>query len=115
MKKELIKRLQAGQALTDLRSTLDGSSDDGVTLHVTVDDRALPYMNHVVSGWVDGPQPSNVVAVISGAAPSGDKWRRFSLTRTGAGRYEIDCFPTPFQNADAPLSPGIPPAGRTAH
>jgi hypothetical protein len=114
MKAELIKLLQKGQTFSDLKSALDGKSIGGGKVRITVDNRALPYLAHVVAGWVDGPPGSNVAAVLSGADPAGGKWRRFSLSCKGPYRYEIDVFPTPFTDAAQPLSPGIPPAGRTA-
>jgi len=115
MRKELIALFTEGRTMAELRDSLDGRSIGGRPLEVTVDPRALPYLDHKVTGWVDGPPSSNVVAVISGADPHGGKWRRFALSQKGSWKYEVDAFPTPFSDARAPLSPGIPPGGRAAH
>lgn len=115
MKKQLIALFEEGHSFTWLRDTLDGKSIDGKAVKMTVDSRALPYLDHLIAGWIDGPPSSNVVAVMSGADPKAEKWRRFALSRKGPWSYEIDVFPTPFTNASAPLSPGIPPSGRAGH
>jgi len=53
---------------------------------------------------------SDVAFVLSGADPKGEAWRRFTLSKKGPWRYELECFPTAFHNAKDPLSPGIPPS-----
>jgi hypothetical protein len=107
-----------GKPITHLQQALAGKSVAGKPITVTVDHRALPYLNHLLVGWVDGPAPSNVLAVLSGQDPRKEGcWRRFSLSHKGPWRVEIDVFPTPFHTADSPLSPGIPPSasGKGAH
>ena len=110
MKAALIGMLERDRTVQETRDALHGASLGGKTIDVGVDHRALPYLAHTVVAWVDGPPSSNVVAVLSCEHPKKKQWRRFALSRTGPGRYEIDCFATPFNNAEAPLSPGIPPS-----
>ena len=110
MKTVLIGMLERERTVQETKDALDGASVSGQPIQVSVDHRALPYLAHKVVAWVDGPPSSNVVAVLSCAHPKKQQWRRFALSRTGPGRYEIDCFATPFNNAEAPLSPGIPPS-----
>ena len=114
MKAELIKLFQKGSTVAQLKDALHGKQIEGRALTITVDPRSLPYLNHIVDGWVDGPPPSNVEVVFSAKDPKADKWRRFSLSRKGSWRYEIDVFPTPFNNSTAPLSPGSPPGASRA-
>lgn len=87
-----------------LRSLVDQGLD------MRIHPYCAPYLDHEVAGHVDGPPSSRVVAVISGADPNGTSWRRFTISRTGEGQYEIGVFPTAFHNATAPLAPGIPPS-----
>ncbi len=105
---EVYARLQQGTTIADTLSALDGSVAAGKPLSVSAHDYARPYLDHVVAGFVDGPPSSQVAAVISGAAPGGG-WRRFTLSRSGPWQYLLEVFPTAFNNADAPLAPGIPP------
>ena len=79
-------------------------------LDMRVHPLCAPYLDHTVAGSVDGSPSSRVVAVVSGADPAGSKWRRFTISRTGDGVYELGVFPTAFHNADAPLAPGITPS-----
>lgn len=109
MQSEFISRFKAGQTVEDLRKSLDGQTIGSGTISVGVDRRSLPYLDHTVIQWVGGPPGSNVEVIFSGADPDGRHWRRFSLSRVGPHRYEIDVFPTPFNNAVDPVSPGIPP------
>ena len=109
MRQEIIQKLKKGQKVEDLLGTLRALRVGSKALVVDFDYRCRPYLDHAVVGWTDGPPSSNVVAVLSGADTDGAHWRRFTITRTGAGKYEIDVFPTPFNNPESPLSPGIPP------
>ena len=101
--------LSSGQTLGELLSHLDGHGVDGDAIAASVDVRARPYLAHTVAGWTDGPASSNVIVVIAGKSPTQDRWRRFTVSHTGTWRCEIDAFPTPFNNPEAPLAPGIPP------
>ena len=101
--------LTQGQTLGEL---LEVQQDHGVgedTIRASVDIRARPYLSHIVAGWTDGPASSNVIVVLAGKSPTTDSWRRFTVSHTGTWRCEIDAFPTPFNNPEAPLAPGIPP------
>lgn len=109
MREALRAMLTDGLSLGDLLAKLDGCGVDGDTIRATVDVRARPYLAHTLVGWGDGPPSSNVIAIISGKSPTKDQWRRFTLTHTGTWRCELDAFPTPFNNPEAPLAPGIPP------
>lgn len=110
MRQVVLEKLQKGQTVSDYVAALDGAMAVGKPLEVTVDQRTRPWVDHVLEAWVDGSASSNVVAVFSARDPDADhKWRRFTVTRRGAWRYEIGVFPTPFNNAVDPLSPGIPP------
>src|SRR5262245_53914138 len=111
MRRTLIAQLKKDQSFEDLLAAMRGlrAPEGGGTLEVTHDYRTQPYLHHKVVDWVDGPPNSNVVAVVSGADPDGEHWRRFAITRKSADHYELDVFPTPFPNPVDPLSPGIPP------
>ena len=109
MRSAILGLLQTGQTFEALRAALDGALVGQRQLCAGVDTRARPYLDHTVSGWTDGPPGSTVVAVVAGRDPAADKWRRFTITKVGPWRYEIDAFPTPFNNPEAPLAPGIPP------
>ncbi len=109
MRKEMIQLFKKGQKVSDLITTLNAIRIDGKNIVVNYDYRARPYLDHTIVGWTDGPPSSNVQVVFSGETPEHDYWRRFTVSRTGPGRYDIDVFPTPFNNAESPLSPGIPP------
>ncbi|MDP6931994.1 MAG: hypothetical protein QGG40_03720 [Myxococcota bacterium] len=110
MRSTVIQNLRVGQSLTELVELLDGVDFKGRALRIELEGRAHPFADHTVEGWVDGPPGSNVLAVLSGADPQGAGWRRFTLSRVGPWRVELGAFPTPFHNAEAPLSPGIPPS-----
>ena len=110
MRMQILEAIEEGKTLEEVRQKLDGMVIGGKPLHVGVDDRCLPWMSHVVAGKVDGPPSSNVTVVLSAGHPTKDKWRRFTVTRVGPWEYEFDAFPTPFNNAVSPLSPGIPPS-----
>ena len=109
MREVICTLVKTGQTLGELLSVLDGHTVDGDAIRASVDRRARPYLAHTVQGWTDGPPSSNVVVVIAGKSPTQDQWRRFTVTHTGTWRCEIDAFPTPFNNPEAPLAPGIPP------
>lgn len=108
MNEVILGSLQKGIPLRALLQRL--ASDQGRPLKIQVEPRAVPYLDHTVVGWVDGPPTSVVAFVISGEQPTGDYWRRFTISKVGPWRYELECFPTPFNNASDPLSPGIPPS-----
>ena len=110
MRLQILEAVKTGQTLAEMRERLDGMVVEGKPLQVGVDDRCVPWLNHVVEGKVDGPPSSNVAVVISAKHPSKDRWRRFTITFKGPWSYEVDAFPTPFNNAVSPLSPGIPPS-----
>ncbi len=101
--------LQPGRTLAELLDLLDGHAIDDGSVRAKVDTRARPYLNHEIVGWSDGPPSSNVVAIIAGRSPAKPQWRRFTLTHAGPWTVEINAFPTPFNNPEAPLAPGIPP------
>ena len=110
MRKVVLSTFKKGQTVKDFAFALNGVVAEGQALVVTIDPRTPPGLDHVVEGWVDGPPVTVVAAVFSGRDPEADhKWRRFTVTRKGPWHYEIDAFPTPFNNAVDPLSPGIPP------
>jgi hypothetical protein len=102
--------LVAGQTLELLLEKLDGHAVGDGHVRARVDTRARPYLDHEIVAWTDGPPSSNVVAFIAGRDPNQPRWRRFTLTHTGPWMCEIDAFPTPFNNPEAPLAPGIPPS-----
>lgn len=109
MRQEMIAKFQKGQKVEDLIKTLRTISVGSAPIAVNYDHRTRPYLDHTIVGWTDGPPSSNVLVVFSGATPENDYWRRFTVSRVGPGKYEIDVFPTPFNNPESPLSPGIPP------
>lgn len=111
MRQVVLEKFRKGQTVSDYAQALRGASVDGRALVVSIDPRTEPWVDHVIEGWVDGPPVTTVAAVFSGRDPGADhKWRRFTVTRKAPGKYEIDAFPTPFNNGVDPLSPGIPPA-----
>jgi hypothetical protein len=110
MSQTLANALQKGVTFRELLTRLNGLPEAGKPLALQVEARSVPYLDHVVVGWTDGPPTSAVAFVLSGAAPEGHAWRRFTLSRRGPWRYELECFPTPFHNPDDPLAPGIPPS-----
>ena len=109
MRQEMLQKFKKGVSVADLIPTLRAIRIGDKPIAVDYDYRARPYLDHTVVGWVDGPPSSNVAVVFSGADPDGEHWRRFTVSRTGPGRYDIDVFPTAFNNPESPLSPGIPP------
>lgn len=109
MRAEMLQKFKKGQTVTDLITALKAINVGGKPISVSWDYRARPYLDHTVVGWTDGPPSSNVAVVFSGETPEHDHWRRFTVSRTGPGTYDIDVFPTPFNNPTSPLSPGIPP------
>ncbi len=111
MSEALGSLLCKGVSFTQLLPRLGAAAEAGRTLTLTVEDRARPYVDHVVEGWTDGPPSSAVAFVLSGKDPAGDhKWRRFTLSRVAPWTYELGVFPTPFNNGQDPLAPGVPPS-----
>lgn len=110
MRMQVLEAVEVGKTLAEVREKLDGLVLDGKALSVGVDDRCLPWMSHVVEAMVDGPPSSNVAVVVSARHPTKAKWRRFTITHKGPWMFEVDVFPTPFNNGVSPLSPGIPPS-----
>lgn len=108
MSEALGKALAKGVTFAQLLPKL-GVTDEGKALTVKVEDRARPYLDHVVDGWTDGPPTSVVAFVLSGADPAGHAWRRFTLSKVAPWTYELGVFPTPYHNAQDPLAPGVPP------
>jgi hypothetical protein len=104
MRQMILSQLVEDETLAGILSKLTEAG-----LEVSVHPYCAPYTDHSLTGFVDGPPSSSVVAVISGEAPGGKAWRRFTLRRLGEGRYELGVFPTAFHNRRAPLAPGIPP------
>ena len=109
MRQAILSRLKEGQSIEELIDDLASHGVGSNTIQASIDNRAWPYLGHTVAAWADGPPSSNVVAFIAGQSPGKSLWRRFTVTHTGTWRCEIDVFPTPFNNAEAPLAPGIPP------
>lgn len=110
MSSVLATSLQKGQTFRDLAKRLAAVQVEGKALSVTVDQRCVAYLDDTVVDWVDGPPTSVVAFVLSGADPEGGKWRRWTISKVGPWKYQVDCFPTPFKNARDPLSPGVPPS-----
>lgn len=111
----LASKFQKGASFADTLRRLDGLPEAGKPLVVRAEDRALPYLDHLVDGWVDGPPTSNVAWMFSGKDPAGPRWRRFTISKVGPWTYELEVFPTPFPNALDPLSPGVPPSSARRH
>ncbi len=110
MRKVVLDTFQKGQTVQAYADALSGRQAAGKPLKVTIDDRSRPWLDHVIEGWVDGSPTSVVAAVVSARDPDADhKWRRFTVTKVGPWHFELDAFPTPFNNGVDPLSPGIPP------
>lgn len=106
----LTSALKKGVSFRELLKGLSALSEAGKPLQWQIEARSLPYLDHVVAGWTDGPPTSVVAFVLSGQAPDEHAWRRFTIAKVGPWRYELACFPTPFHNPDDPLAPGIPPS-----
>jgi hypothetical protein len=102
--------LRTGTTLRELLGSLAKLQDAGKPLNFQVEARTVPYLDHRVVGWVDGPPSSAVAFVLSGEDAAGHMWRRFTISKVGPWRYELECFPTGFNNSKDPLSPGIPPS-----
>ena len=110
MSENLGRALKKGVSFAHLLPGLAAASEAGKTFTVRVEERARPYTDHVLAGWSDGSPTSNVAFILSGKEPGADKWRRFTLSHVAPWPYELGVFPTPFPNADDPLSPGVPPS-----
>lgn len=111
MSEALGSALSKGLSFSQLLPRLAAQAEAGRTLTLTVEERARPYLDHVVDGWMDGPPTSSVAFMLSGRDPSADhKWRRFTLSRVSPWTYELGVFPTPFNNSQDPLAPGVPPS-----
>ena len=101
--------LQKGVTMKDLLARLQGLSHAGKPLAVTLEERGVPYLADKLEGWTDGPPTSTVAFVLSGAAGDGHHWRRWTISKVGPWKYELGCFPTPYNNGNDPLAPGVPP------
>lgn len=110
MSNALAPALAKGVSFAALLPKLGAVSDGGKPLTVRVEDRARPYLDHVVDGWTDGPPTSVVAFVLSGKDPKDHKWRRFTLAKVAPWTYELGVFPTGYNNAQDPLAPGVPPS-----
>ncbi len=110
MSNNLAECFSKGITVGKLAAALGNVSDAGKKLTVNVEDRARPYLDHVLEGQVDGPPTSVVAFVFSGKDPGAEAWRRFTLSKTAPYTYEVGVFPTPFRNGIDPLSPGVPPS-----
>lgn len=108
--REILSAIRPGATLLDTCRALQGLSVDGHSAQLSVEPRCVPYLKHVIAGVTDGPMAGGVEAVISAQEPGHSHWRRFTLVRERPGHYRLNAFPTPFNNATAPLSPGIPPS-----
>jgi hypothetical protein len=115
MSKTIEGALRQGATFQDLLKSLASLSEGGKPLNFQVEARTVPYLSHKVVGWVDGPPTSVVNFVLSGADPNGHAWRRFTISKRGPWRYELEVFPTPFHNDKDPLSPGVPPSASRRH
>ncbi len=106
----ILSTLAAGASIVEAQASLDGAPHAGQPLKLSISVRAVAYTDHVIEAFVDGPPTSPVVAVLSARDPAhADTWRRMTISRVGPWHYEVGVFPTPFGNAQSPLSPGIPP------
>lgn len=101
--------LQKGMTMKELLGKLQGQNAAGKPISVTLEERGVPYLDHKLEGWTDGPPTSAVAFVLSGAAPDGHHWRRWTISKVGPWKYQLGCFPTPFNNGRDPLAPGVPP------
>jgi len=108
MSEALGKALSKGVSFAQLLPRL-AVPDAGKNLTVQVEERARPYLDHLVEAWTDGPPTSVVAFVLSGKDPGAEGWRRFTLSKVGPWAYELGVFPTPYHNAQDPLAPGVPP------
>ena len=114
MKSGIEGALQKGASFGETVRRLGAVQEGGRLLTVRVEARCLPYLDHAVVGWVDGPPTSVVGWVLSGQDPGGSGWRRFTLSKVAPWTWELGVFPTPFRNGVDPLSPGIPPSSSRA-
>ncbi|MBM4393411.1 MAG: hypothetical protein FJ090_19995 [Deltaproteobacteria bacterium] len=110
MSDSLAAAMQKGLSMDALVKKLGGVAEGGKALGIEVEDRARPYLDHVVEGVVDGPPTSVVAFVLSGKDPAAEAWRRFTLSQVAPYTYELGVFPTPFHNGQDPLAPGVPPS-----
>ncbi len=110
MSQTLVSAFQKGLALRDLLPKLARLSEAGKPLKFEVESRSVPYLDHLLSGWTDGPPTSSVAFVLSAREPNHDHWRRFTISKVAPWTFRLECFPTPFGKADAPLAPGMPPS-----
>lgn len=102
--------LKEGATFAALLPVLAKVAEGGKNLTILVEERARPYLDHVLASWTDGPPSSAVAFVLSGRDPKAEKWRRFTLSRVAPWTYELGAFPTGFNNAADPLAPGVPPS-----
>ncbi len=110
MSQTLAGALQKGLTFRDLLLRMSKLHEAGKPLALQVEGRSVPYLDHTLVSWTDGPPSSTVAFVLSGQAADGHSWRRFTLSRVGPWRYELECFPTAFHNGEDPLAPGMPPS-----
>jgi hypothetical protein len=116
MSHTIASALTKGATLRDVLPRLAKLSEAGKPLQFQLEARSVPYLDHVLVGFTDGPPTSVVAFVLSAQEPGHEHWRRFTISKKGPWLYELECFPTPFNNPDDPLAPGIPPsASRHAH
>jgi hypothetical protein len=101
--------LQKGATMKDLLNKLQAVSVEGKKLTFSQEERCTPYLTDKVVEWTDGPPTSVVAFVLSGADVDGEHWRRWTISKVGPWRYQLGCFPTPYNNARDPLAPGVPP------
>ncbi len=107
--------MQKGLSMDALVKKLGTVAEGDRNLSIKVEDRARPYLDHTVEGFVDGPPTSVVAFVLSGRDPRDEAWRRFTLSQVAPYTYELGVFPTPFHNGQDPLSPGVPPSSSRRH
>ncbi len=115
MSDSLTAAMQMGVSMDALVKKLGGVAEGGKNLTIKVEDRARPYLDHAVAGFIDGPPTSVVAFVLSGKDPGAEAWRRFTLSQVAPYTYELGVFPTPFHNGQDPLSPGVPPSSSRRH
>lgn len=110
MSEALGTALVKGVTFTQLLGKLGAASEGGKPFVLRVEERAKPYVDHMVESWTDGPPSSDVAFVLSGRDRDDQLWRRFTLSHVAPWTYELGVFPTPFPNAQDPLAPGVPPS-----
>ena len=109
MSEALGSALVKGITFAKLQPRLAAASEGGKSFIIRAEDRVRSYLDHLVVAWTDGSPASDVAFVLSGKDPDADQWRRFTISRVAPWTYEIGVFPTPFNNGEDPLSPGVPP------